>query len=404
MKTLLLPAAVLVCGLCTLAPSAEAAPASASAAKITADIAAGRALRKNGDLPGARTRFLAAFEAGGGAVAGHELAVVLNAEGDLNGAYDILMQVAQLTAKSGVELEAQRSAARLLAEVEPLIPMVEFDLSAIASQVTHFLIDDVELPREQWSELQPLNPGQHVTLARLQDGTGLEKTFSIAVTARARMTFTLPSANSASAAGKPAETTAAGAASNAAAGGGASSGKAESSSAPPVEGGLEVPSRACPPEAELDDDECVLQGYNYTWQVALVDAITTGTLAVGLATRLTIPAVGGAIGFPFGAPIVHWSHGRLGRGFASLGLHYVPAIGLLAYFGAAADGEGSPSEASQALLVIAAGGVGFGLDFLILGHTDETRTPVAARSAQLLPVVTVVPTRNGAAASLLLAF
>jgi len=52
----------------------------------------------------------------------------------------------------------------------------------------------------------------------------------------------------------------------------------------------------------------------------LVDAASLGLLAGGIGAQSAPPAIVGSLGYALGSPIVHWSHGNVGRGFASLGL------------------------------------------------------------------------------------
>jgi hypothetical protein len=58
----------------------------------------------------------------------------------------------------------------------------------------------------------------------------------------------------------------------------------------------------------------------YGWQFLIVDgaslALAVSTLGTGSVVQIGL----GTTGFAFGAPIVHWAHGHLGRGFGSLGL------------------------------------------------------------------------------------
>jgi hypothetical protein len=58
----------------------------------------------------------------------------------------------------------------------------------------------------------------------------------------------------------------------------------------------------------------------YGWQTLLVDGASIGLLVLGVAADDRGAGRLGALGYFFGAPIVHWSHGHVGKGFASLGL------------------------------------------------------------------------------------
>src|SRR5262249_12349307 len=89
--------------------------------------------------------------------------------------------------------------------------------------------------------------------------------------------------------------------------------------------------------------------YWYGWQMLTVDGISvTAGLAIGFSGLAvhdggakwsqTAPvgfSIGGA-GLLFGGPIVHWTHGNIGKGFGSLGMR----LGLALLFGAVGFGVG----------------------------------------------------------------
>lgn len=107
----------------------------------------------------------------------------------------------------------------------------------------------------------------------------------------------------------------------------------------------------------------------YGWQVLLVDGATfvTGTV-IAAASDGEAAGTGVAIaltGYAIGGPIVHWSNGQVGKGFASLGLRLgAPLVGGLTglAFGAAMDGgcnayDGCGGAAVGAGLGVIAGGI-----------------------------------------------
>jgi hypothetical protein len=78
----------------------------------------------------------------------------------------------------------------------------------------------------------------------------------------------------------------------------------------------------------------------YGAQTLFVDGVSIAAILLGAATRANRDRDGmsgsllgvGSTGVVFGAPIVHWVHGHVGKGFGSLGLMVVPplvALGML---------------------------------------------------------------------------
>src|SRR5262245_14666089 len=64
----------------------------------------------------------------------------------------------------------------------------------------------------------------------------------------------------------------------------------------------------------------------YGWQTLIVGGISgaAAVVAIGLGedgSGVVLGAPVGLGGFVFGGPIVHWAHGRVGRGFAVLGMN-----------------------------------------------------------------------------------
>jgi len=366
--------AFVACLFLSVAQRSVAAPNDPVALAAKADIDAGRMLREKGDLKGARARFRAAFKAQASAVAGYELGLTLRALGDLNGAYDILMQVGELKVDGVEEIGAQRSAATLLAEIDPLIPMAIFDLGALAPEVTKVEVDGALLPREEWTEAQPFNPGKHVVIVYLRDGSALKKSFTINERARARLTFAPPGALP----------------------------KASPDESPDADE-EPAPRLRCPEGSVLRANQCWMQGRDYTVQLAIVDGLSTAALAGGVATQVVPLMITGAVAFPLASPIVHWSHGRVGRGFGSFGLHAGALLGTIVTWAALARENDHLPEGPAALATLLWGGAAFGLDHLIIPHGDETKV-APTRTGLSLQLVMVAPIRGGAAASLTFSF
>jgi len=138
-------------------------------------------------------------------------------------------------------------------------------------------------------------------------------------------------------------------------------------------------SRAAPSAAPV--------GRWYGWQILLCDVAAEGFGVAALASHsvaLLVPS--GAI-HVLGGPIVHWAHGNVGRGFASLGLRLVlPTAGALI-------GVAAKSGSAAAI----GGGIG-GLLAIVLDVSVLARdTRPAALSNARAPVVFASVTPQGAA-------
>ncbi len=138
----------------------------------------------------------------------------------------------------------------------------------------------------------------------------------------------------------------------------------------------------------------------YGWQNLIVDG---GVIVGGLALSAATAEAGGVVlvtGYFFGGPIVHWSHGQVGRGFASLGIRVAAPL-LFAGLGYAVfqrDGSGAD------LRGLAGAILGFGLgvvsaivvDAAALAYEkvdeddDDARALTRRRQAQR-PIVTWSP-------------
>ncbi len=97
----------------------------------------------------------------------------------------------------------------------------------------------------------------------------------------------------------------------------------------------------------------------YGWQNLVVDG---GVMVASAGLGSANGTAGGVLlvtGYVFGGPIVHWSHGQVGRGFASLGIR-VGAPLVLGTLGFAVF-RGSGSQDEYAGLIGLALGFGFGV-------------------------------------------
>lgn len=99
----------------------------------------------------------------------------------------------------------------------------------------------------------------------------------------------------------------------------------------------------------------------YGWQTLII---------MGVSAPLTFAYGVGLFGFTFGGPIVHWSHGHVGRGFGALGLNFgLTAVGGL--LGVAAFCSNDGCRGLFGGLSGAAGGViGGGLGLLTANIID----------------------------------
>jgi len=123
----------------------------------------------------------------------------------------------------------------------------------------------------------------------------------------------------------------------------------------------------------------------YGWQTLLVDGAALGVTVGGFWLRpahqdWSVVSIAGIGAWAVGAPIVHWSHGRVGVGFASLGFRIaLPALGLLLLSTPCSSSEcsGQILAASLGLAIIPAPMV---LDAAWLAR--ERQTSGAAQSAR----------------------
>ena len=130
----------------------------------------------------------------------------------------------------------------------------------------------------------------------------------------------------------------------------------------------------------------------YGWQTLIVDGVWVvggpllGTVSLGAGSGLVLG------GYFLGPPIVHWSHGEVGRGFADLGIRVgAPTVlGLLGYAALSGGSRNSEGALSAAGAVI---GAGLGIiaavviDASVLAYEpageedDEAKARVRRRSA-----------------------
>jgi hypothetical protein len=154
------------------------------------------------------------------------------------------------------------------------------------------------------------------------------------------------------------------------------------------------------PPAPTPVPESATQRVWYGHQILIADAVSLGTLAIGVGnyavakddigrTTGTAVAVVGGVGTHLAAPIVHWAHGHVGIGFVSLALRtLLPIAG--GYLAAGSDGFTNRSAAVAGNLVGLAAAIV--VDTVAFAYDDVPVTP-AAVSAELpfVPQLSVTP-------------
>ncbi|EYF05242.1 hypothetical protein [Chondromyces apiculatus] len=142
----------------------------------------------------------------------------------------------------------------------------------------------------------------------------------------------------------------------------------------------------------------------YGWQTLIVMGASSAFFVVPFATGDTLLVGVPVMSFVFGGPIVHFAHGRIGRGFGVLGMHFGIATGsaLLGAGLACAGGRcGSGEFSGVAAFLGAAAGASLGLlasniiDVAALAYTDpqEERKKVREQAFQLsiVPQLSISP-------------
>lgn len=143
----------------------------------------------------------------------------------------------------------------------------------------------------------------------------------------------------------------------------------------------------------------------YGWQTLIVDGASAGAwlLGLGLGTmairdRAIVSGsayVAGGVGYLLAAPMVHWAHDHVGKGFSSLGLRFGAALAGLT--GGALlrqiTGDKTPGTAALIAHALAAASVPVVLDAAVLAREKEQ---IARPSITPL----LMPQRGGAALGL----
>lgn len=126
----------------------------------------------------------------------------------------------------------------------------------------------------------------------------------------------------------------------------------------------------------------------YGWQIIISDAVGGVLQTAGIFSSLASPPLGAGLFVTgqtvsfFGGPIVHWAHGHVGRGFASMfGLRVgLPFLGGLLAIGPAVASNNSAAATNWIYAGIGLGSlVGWIIDVAVLAF-DEVQPGFARRS------------------------
>lgn len=160
---------------------------------------------------------------------------------------------------------------------------------------------------------------------------------------------------------------------------------------PPAGQAASQPQVTAPPAAPVAPPTVREEQKWYGWQNLIVDG---ATLVTTFALAPAAPEAAGGVfwtGYLLGGPIVHWSNGQVGMGFASLGLR-VGAPVVLGFTGAAIGGAASDNNGdfvdtgafAGAVLGVLAGYItAVAVDSAVLARKTVKVTPEAAQKSRL---------------------
>lgn len=138
----------------------------------------------------------------------------------------------------------------------------------------------------------------------------------------------------------------------------------------------------------------------YGFQTLIVDTAIFAIGTVGLAVNEPTLTTVGITGYFIGGPIIHWSHGHVGKGFGDFGLRCAFPVGGLAVgaiIGVIAMPRDNSSKASDIVTAgVAVGAVAgvlaaFAFDALVLADDTVTDGPDEARARLEKPSYTLLP-------------
>lgn len=131
----------------------------------------------------------------------------------------------------------------------------------------------------------------------------------------------------------------------------------------------------------------------YGWQTLMVDGITHGVSTVLLVGAVSAQSEGMLStaaslyisGYLLGGPIVHWSNGQVGKGFASLGIRAGAPIVLGLTGAALGSGDGDTAGSLAVLGVISGVATAIALDAAVLARKTVTVQRTATPKLQWTP-------------------
>lgn len=139
----------------------------------------------------------------------------------------------------------------------------------------------------------------------------------------------------------------------------------------------------------------------YGWQTLLVDGGWVATFLVAANTDNGGALVGlGSLDYFFGAPIVHWAHGNVGTGFASLGLRTLPFVAggvvlATAPKSSKSNEYGDLDNLFSALIVMGLGvAAAVTIDAAVLAREEVPVVPVPDVVALGVPLYRITPTSS----------
>lgn len=125
----------------------------------------------------------------------------------------------------------------------------------------------------------------------------------------------------------------------------------------------------------------------YGWQTLMVDGA-----AILIASDVSVPI------YVLGGPIVHWSHGNVGRGFGSLGLRVGAPLLLAAAFVSGCDGDGDMGCLGEALIGLLLGsGAAIAIDAAVIARDTvevEDEVSFSLGPARVTPTVGITDSQG----------
>lgn len=116
----------------------------------------------------------------------------------------------------------------------------------------------------------------------------------------------------------------------------------------------------------------------YGWQPLISDGAATASWLTAVATKegSGVLVIVGATAYLLGGAIVHWAHGSVGKGFASLGLRFVvPVVTGLAFLAACLHCSDSQAALTGGILLVPGLLLPMATDDFVLAYEPRTTPP-----------------------------